>query len=800
MLNLEVSCTNQLRYVDVKKAVAEMLGLMAGSDKIFGLFKLIPSPFIIPKKLCFDSDIVTASSWGNEEFGFLQLSFSKKEELRIIRRDRVALNLIYWEAMNLHEVGSTLGDPEKSLDLILKSLEIKGQPGLDLIENRVFVPQSECKQVQLLNREKSSGDYIKLASDIALSEAYISRISLGEKKKFLNSMYKISKYYWCYFYKVLECTLCGEYALLLSTCLGVNEEFFADIIMNSAHLSLLSYCSTKDYRQLLYVPWCNIRCVTKSNAREIFSFQMLYEDRDGYVSYITISACSRQYDYIYSMSIYFLKKQCSIFKERGKKHGFAKKQLVSYKKFLSISLPSGFFIPVLFSSKLSIPQQPINLQISDHCFINSSFVPALLDAQNAYINSSLQQEYKKFHIPHKSCKQRRIIRNNRHEEKRGIYHKHFENSSENHALLVKGLAEAANDREAGILAIYKQCWEELKCSNTEALRCRRMIDEITVFTFGNELPLKINISRRMTTIGELKKEVGRQLNLVPKSLDIFGLFTCSDVAFQEPILLCLDTNELPPNALCFRRFSFSKGLEKTVCKRDLVALKLLFCEAKYMLENKLFHPQLAQEDFDRLKYLADLALPHTSPHHRLTDTMEQFMEALTTISPCSWWEYYYRVKVSGCNLSDWLDSCDVPLTSAALSINHLTLTDSTATFTAHIPWHRVSSILMQDSGATVPEQLKLEIVNDKMDEKGQMTDKVLAALPIDTINVRFFFSVTRHILDLYNQKQRHVNLMGRERLPSSHFHNSTFKGPGYVFYFPDPVMQHINEAFIGLNI
>ena len=55
-----------LKYEDVMKAVAEMLGLKKSSMVVFGLFKLVPSLFVIPGKLCCNCEPVSPDC---EEFG-----------------------------------------------------------------------------------------------------------------------------------------------------------------------------------------------------------------------------------------------------------------------------------------------------------------------------------------------------------------------------------------------------------------------------------------------------------------------------------------------------------------------------------------------------------------------------------------------------------------------------------------------------------------------------------------------------------------------------------------------------------
>ena len=177
----------------------------------------------------------------------------------------------------------------------------------------------------------------------------------------------------------------------------------------------------------------------------------------------------------------------------------------------------------------------------------------------------------------------------------------------------------------------------------------------------------------------------------------------------------------------------------------------------------------------------------------------EFMEALCECSPY-WWEYYYRVEVHGCQLNKYFEPCKTILSCISLTLDHVVLSDYMAKSNIHISWSRVSLVLMQQSaGGLLPEQLKLEIATDKADCAGHISDRVLTVVPIDTTDIRLFFSLARHALCVFNHKIKCSKLMERQKSSSNYFHNSVFKGPGYVFYFPEPVSQHINKAFIGMK-
>jgi len=790
-LRMEIRSSHLLKYGDVKKAVAEMLGLKKTSMAIFGLFRLVPSLFIIPGMLCCDSEPVAP---GCEEFGFLRLSLSKNEEIKVLKSDKKAFNMIYWEALNFHVIGGMLSDPETSLDLILACLSLRERPGLDLIEHRIFIPRSEVKAVGKLNEDMRNDDYFTLVYNIKSSQAYINNVTTREKKEFLNAMHKCARYYWDYFYKVLGCKLCGDHLSLLSCCLCAEEELHHDVVMNSSSLVLLSFKPIKECCQLLAIPWSNICSISKNTSKQAFSFQILYEDKEGYVSYITISIWSRQFEYIYSMSTYFLQNLYRK-KERRQNCKSPSNIEIDYGHFLSIALPSGLLsTPDNRSLQLYIPELSFPHDNQSQFFMNPNFIPALFGFQNAYISYSLQKEFTAHQKLAKCFRQKFAAHITRYGKKGENHHRHSKWDQGKVVSLRIGSIPLAGYNPNSPSESYMQVRGASKQEKKKCLR-KNECKNISVYTFANKQPVKIEISSKTNTVAKLKKEVGRHLDLVPKSLNVFGLYTCSDVTFEKPISLCLENTPVESlNSVCFRRLSFIKRYEQTVWRRDRAAIKLLFAEAKYVLENELIYPRLAPGDFEKLKYLGDLSSISSG---NVARAMERFMEALSECSPY-WWEYYYRVEVHGCNLKEYFEPCKYILTHVSLTLDHIVLSDHVAEGIISIPWGRVSSVLMQQSaGGLLPEQLKLEIGTDEEDGVGHVTDKVLTAVSIDTTDIQLFFSLARHILYVYNHKVKLSKLMERQKFSSNHFYNTTFKGPGYVFYFPEPVSQHINKAFIG---
>ncbi len=772
VLTIRVSPNHNLIYKDVKEAALRMLGLKRQSKKLFGIFKLLPSMFIVPMKLCHDDskDFVFDNY---EELGILRLSCSKREEVEVIKNDTAALDLIYWEATNFLDVGNVSDDKLRSVNLIMTSSKVKGNPGLDLVEHKVLFPSDETNPYQLLQRRRSNRDYLKLALNSQSRNKYFRIISLKDKRTFLNSIYRTCSYYWNYFYIGLGCRLCGDNLFLLSCSLGLDQDLHCDIIMNSATLSVLSYNqSRKHYSQLLSIPWRNICSLYKDDSLQMFCCQVCCEDKDSYVSYMSASFCTMQYDYLYTMSMYFVEK--IHFQDKKEKRGNIVTDCLKPALEVNSKVYSASFRD---SRRLNIPDQTIDASNGDYCYINKSFVPALLSMKNAYINYSLQQEADAV----KSRKLLDLAPTGSYCRGKMSFIAPSSNSNK------KNYNDTRND------TCIQQ--KDVEHSNYEAQH--EIISDVKIFTFAKETP--ILVKPKLHSIGALKKKVGQQLNLVPKSLHIFGFFTCSEASFQYPIQLCSESKAIPKDPICFRRLSFDKGLEKAVRKHDYVALQLLFYEALYMVKNKLLFPSVSQEELQKLKKNAYLIENPKSSDDIKHSLMDQFLEDLNSISPF-WWYFYYKVKVKGYNLFESIENYNPPLSIASLTIDHITLSDTTGTSAILIPWSRISAILMQESGgASVSEQLKIEVVTDNRKDTTEPGDKLLTAIPIDTTNTKFFFSVAKHIIGLLDQQHKNHNLMERQRLFVDHFTNTTFKGPGCVFYYPDPVSQHINPTFTGTD-
>lgn len=794
---------NQVKYGDIKKAVERKIKLKPGSDKLFGLFKLYQCPFMIPKELCSDSEVFPTES--HFELGFMKLSFNKVEEMRILKDDDVAMSLIYWEARDMHDAGVIAKYPEESFDTFGTTSKMEHQSG-HMIDYSIFVPLKEEEVISKLKREKTNLEYLKLGSDAR--NDYIESVSLENKKQFMKVMHSLTLYYWSHFYKVLGCTLCGDSARHLASCINLNKDFTIDVVLNQTCLSFIGMNSAGEFMKMLDFPWCNMHCVMKDMSKKIFSFQMLCEDRNGYISYMNISILTKRLDYLYSLAVHILGIQAKVLSrvDMSRPHRLTEEEVwaINYVRppyipdlheFLSMALPSGF-LQALLPSKSDITHQilPHRPKIRGDCtFVNKNFIPNILSMENT---ASLQQI-----IEFQAAASRKNV-TFADDSLQGCGGQVIHGMGQERSVL-HGRANLSRQEQGQANSTQKRETEKM-CTGImdKRLKSHRPINRtksshgivmplnyffrtVIVHTFWKG-PLTILVLHRDTTVKDVKRRVRTLLNLNSASLEIFGLFLCSELAFRHPICLCSDDDKLPDGRFCFRRLSFSTDFEWTLCKHDHEAMKHIFCEAKYMFDTGLMIPKPSETDIDTLKCLAEYC--HIN-HVTNINVMERFMELFFQVSPY-WWKYYYRVD--SCNF--FVECCDKPLTCVALTRDLLILLNDTATYSIEISLDRISRILTQTSpGGTSPEQFKLEILDYGVNEKGEVCERILTSVIVDTVHSRYFCSIAIHVFALHKKIQEREG----QRISDTEYVNPTFKGPGYVFNSQVPVTQYLNKSFIG---
>ena len=102
----------------------------------------------------------------------------------------------------------------------------------------------------------------------------------------------------------------------------------------------------------------------------------------------------------------------------------------------------------------------------------------------------------------------------------------------------------------------------------------------------------------MVTVGKVKKLAGKYLNLLPDSLNMFGLFAGE---LGKPCMLYQDTDALPDeiDQFCFQRLNFISNKEIAITDRDSRAMELVFWEVKNIFENGKVWPMMKQPQWKK---------------------------------------------------------------------------------------------------------------------------------------------------------------------------------------------------------
>ena len=142
------------------------------------------------------------------------------------------------------------------------------------------------------------------------------------------------------------------------------------------------------------------------------------------------------------------------------------------------------------------------------------------------------------------------------------------------------------------------------------------------------------------TIGQVKKEAGKAVKLLPSSLSIFGLFLGDEIGL--PRRFCPDETVVPGTIteFSFQLVSFDPDVENEVICKDEKAMELVYWELKNEWGNYGF-PFMAQVECNKSFFTM---YKNITQKARLTSSnMLNFLQTLRIRSPC-FIAHYYHVR------------------------------------------------------------------------------------------------------------------------------------------------------------
>ena len=245
------------------------------------------------------------------------------------------------------------------------------------------------------------------------------------------------------------------------------------------------------------------------------------------------------------------------------------------------------------------------------------------------------------------------------------------------------------------------------------------------------------------TVGKVKNLAGKYLNLLPASLNMFGIFAGE---LGRPTVLYQDTDPLPNDIdqFCFQRLNFISNDEVAITKQDSRAMELVFWEVKNVFENGKIWPMMKQPQWKKLfdvsaecqkEWITKSVIPF--------QTMTKFIETLRVTIPLFYWSCYYWCH---CVLHSRLKGREKGTEVMVIpDINELTIYDTTLgkKFVSW-SWSKIVSIRLNMTST------KLLIFDVLFTEEKSDTIRDIA---ITSDQGEYIFTIVIHIINLLEERR-----------------------------------------------
>ena len=501
-----------------------------------------------PKELCKEREELPQESLN---LGFLRLSFDPERESTILHHDTRALLFIYWEISHVHNFGAFIIDPEEMNNTFVRIVDDLNSLSCDDHKRKIYFeevlhhkvnmrrvkvfPCSKEKELRKLYFDEVETSLQKLNS-LNESEAIATLKSI---RCYVMKLQAQQLYYWSYFYKV-EGALCGSNAPLLASCLDLNKQFAMIMTFSKACLSFLGETKSGKFIHLLDIPWYSVRCIAKEG--KVFSFQIQAKNLNGKVELMTFSIYSLLCDYLYSMSAYLLGIQAEEFDTIDLFPDEEMNKITSTTDLLCRNNSTGRTLYYLSpSSSFTCQTQVVKCGLfADGGFSENKFyIPQVYDLMKVYVRNvkcipAGPGMYIGDRPTYVSCFCRELELTNVLSSETQLKARNLSNTNLRRAnVTIQHHVESCETLQAHldkIRDIFKPTESVLK--------------NITVHTFWKG-PLNVFMTK-YAIAEDLKDYVAQAFNLKKSSLQIFGIFVCTnECPLDYSHCICIDSALLP---------------------------------------------------------------------------------------------------------------------------------------------------------------------------------------------------------------------------------------------------------------
>jgi len=644
-VNVEVNSTATVR--EIKLAIGKMLFLDTSSLEIFGVFKVQSLPHNPSMEVCNDDEILPRNM---KQVLFKRLCFDRAREILVVIQDFTALSLIFFEGSEFIENGTSL-----------YNIHLVPIHELSLFERLRSISSSiNNPDLPMVQKVKRMTDYVRNLHNLDLS-------------------------YWTYFYRYLQCTLCGENAPMVAAYLNLNSNYVVDVCLSRTSLSFLGTTATGLNAHLVDFPWLTIRWISKNSKKGTISFELLVKYSDTSVGELVVTFKSEDFHMLFSVAKHILKIHAKAKTEALVCNLMLEEDKIVLAKSL---IPDGNKELKVFVMKEILEAEPRGKSLS------SELVTALEEAPEVFPNE--------------------------------LY---IDCPIDLWSILLNNVQSPVTSDSGPLTIVFrftnnddsmKRSVSSIKRTSTNPTRM------VIVHTFSGD-PIYICLLPRHRLVKFFKLSLAAHLKIKRTSLDAFGLFECFRYGspYDNTGRLCLDNESMPDASVyVFRRLSFESTVEDRVCHSDRNALDLLLSEAKYMLMNSRVLP----------------VLPKSLQHNlcKATLTANSYVKLTQTDIATFWWTNYYRAEIEEKSIG----LCDQSPAQFSVTLTGLVLVEPCGTFWTHVPWEvvRCITIVMPEDpdkyGAVLVESIHPPTEDDVvLNTKGYVSE-----------NFMFFYSIASYIL------------------------------------------------------
>ena len=505
-------------------------------------------------------------------------------------------------------------------------------------------------------------------------------------------MHTLELSYWTYYYRYLECTLCGENAPILAAYLNLNSDYIVDVSLSRNSLSFIGTTSSGLNIHLVDFPWLAIRWLLKDCSDGTISFDVPVKCFEISTRKIVITFKSKDFHLLFSVAKHILRDihaktkaeavVCNLMLE-GDKLELAKSLVPNGNSELKVCMMKEI-LEVKHQERALLAEIPITLkEASEVMVVNEITINYSIDLSNIFL--------------------------------RNIQ------------------SVGARNNTAGLPTIVFRFSSNPSINKDITTSVIQIIGSgsriVCMHTFLME-PIYACVLPRHRMVRSFKLSLVSHLKISASSLDAFGLFECSRYGspYDNTGRLCLDGDPMPESSkYIFRRLTFESKVEDEICKSDRRALELLLCEARYMVKNSRVLPELS-----------------TSLKQELIQgsvTADSYFKLTQTEISTFWWTNYYRAVCDGEPVD--LRGNGKGVAEFAVTLSGLALVDPSGTFWTNVPWEAIRCILIIKPKH--PDKDGVLLIEMTYPPKGD--DVVLESAGYTSLNYLFFYSIAKHLLE-----------------------------------------------------